>query len=156
MSALDLVTMSNQEAKFISSAVLQILDQKQADQFVKSKLMENANISRITREEISAVVTLQDVSSNSDASRSTTDVESSFHSILSDNEQQSPTTTPPVKTPTKTKPPRLPSLRQQQRIWKEKFKDWDQSTTELALQLVQLGAVPSTLTLIRPGFLVCL
>ena len=135
MSDLDLVTISNQEAEFISSAVLQILDQKQADQFVKNQLLKNVNISRITREEISTVVQLHEASSNSDTSRSTTDIDSSFHSIPSEPEQQSLPSPPPVKTPTKTKPPRLPHLRQQRKNLIDKFRVYDHATTLLAQQL---------------------
>lgn len=155
MSHIDLVTVSDQEARFISSAVLHVLDQKEADQFVKDKLMENHIISRITREEISAVIALHEMPSNSDTSRST-EAESSFHSIPTSNEEQSPTKVTPVKTPTKLKPPRLPELRQKSKVLKETIANWDKGTTLLAQQLLDLGAkisvpgasesVPSTST----------
>ena len=145
MSSLDIPIISNDEAQFIASSVIQVLDKKQAHAFVKDKLMRNVHISRMTKEEISAIVNIHEVSlsTNSDASTST-EGDSSFHSAPSDN--QSPVSvninsgavqfSPSKKTPKKLTPPTRPSLRQERNQWKQKFAQYDQAYSELVHQLL--------------------
>ena len=148
MSSFEPVIISNDEAGFIASSVLQILDEKQASAFVKDKLMKNVHISSVTKEEISTVVQIHEVSLSTNSSTSTsTEGDLSFHSAPSSSDNQSPVSVninsgavqfspSKKKTPKKVPPPTRPSLKQERSQWKQQFAKYDQAYSQLVSQLV--------------------
>ena len=152
LSSLEPTTLSKEDAQFIASTVLNVLDEKRAHKFVKQKLLNDVHISRITQQEISTIVQLHDVSLSTEDSDTTTSTEgSSFHSApstksdspVSVNIEKGAVQFSPVKsvTPKKTSPPKLPSLRTQRRQLKDRFARYDEAASVTIQQLVN-PAVP--------------
>ena len=82
MSTLEPTTLSKEDAEFIASTVLEVLDQKEAYKFVKNKLLQDMHISRFTKQEIS--INVQNVSLSTDENNTSTSTQgSSFHSASS-------------------------------------------------------------------------
>ena len=147
MSSFEPTTLSKEDAEFIASTVLEVLDKKQAHKFVKQKLLQDAHISRVTQLEISTVVHINDVSLSTEDNDTTTSTEgSSFHSAPS-TKSDSPVSVniesravqfSPEKTvtPKKTSLPKLPSLRHQRRQLKDRFARYDQAASVTIQQLV--------------------
>ena len=148
MSSFKPVTISNEEAEFIASSVMQVLDEKQAYAFVKDKLMRNVHISSMTKEEISTIVKIHEISLSTNSSTSTsTEGDLSFRSATTSPDRQSPVSVDinsgavqfspsKKKTPKKVPPPTRPSLKQERSQWKQQFAKYDQAYSQLIDQLV--------------------
>ena len=147
MSSFEPTTLSKEDAEFIASTVLEVLDKKETHRFVKNKLLQDAHISRVTQQEISTNVQFHDVSLSTDENDTSTSTQgSNFHSVPS-TRSESPVSVnivsgavqfSPVKnaTPEKTSPPKLLSLRHQRRQLKDRFARYDQAATVTIQQLI--------------------
>ena len=152
LSNLEPTTLTKEDAEFIASTVLDILDKKETYNFVKGKLLQDKHISNFTKGEISSV---QDVSFSTDASTSSQG--SSFHSLPSSqstspvdlNVNSGKATFSPAKkvTPSKNFTPKLPLLRQKRQKLKERFARYDEAATITVQQLIN-PPVPPTSSLI--------
>ena len=151
LSSLEPTTLSKEDAQFIASTVLNVLDEKRAHKFVKQKLLNDVHISRVTQEEISTVVQINDVSLSTEDSDTTTSTEgSSFHSApsstadspVSVNIESGAVQFSPGKsvTPKKISPPKLPSLKSQRRQLKDRLNRYDQAAIVTIQQLVNPAA----------------
>ena len=158
LSTLEPTTLTKEDAEFIASTVLDILDKKETYNFVKDKLLQDKHISHFTKEEIS--ISVQDVSfSTDDNNASTSSQGSSFHSIPSS--QTSPVNLnlnsgeakfSPVKkvTPTKNLKPKLPLLRQKRQQLKDRFARYDEAATITIQQLIN-PPIPQSPSLVSPS-----
>ena len=161
LSSLEPTTLSKEDAQFIASTVLNVLDEKRAHKFVKQKLLKDLHISRVTQEEISTIVQINDVSLSTEDSDTTTSTEgSSFHSAPS-TKADSPVSVDiesgavqfsPGKlvTPKKISHPKLPSLKSQRRQLKDRLNRYDQAALVTIQQLVN-PAVPTSAAAARPS-----
>ena len=162
MSTLEPTTLLKEDAEFIASTVLEVLDQKEAYKFVKNKLLQDRHISRFTKQEIS--INVQNVSLSTDDNNTSTSTQgSSFHSAPS-SQSTSPVNLnivsgevqfSPVKkvTPEKTSPPKLLSLRYQRRQLKDRFARYDQAATVTIQQLINPPVPPPAATPAAPRVL---
>ena len=156
LSALEPTTLTREDAEFIASTVIDILDKNETYNFVKGKILQDKHISNITKEEISSV---QDVSFSTDTSTSTQG--SSFHSLhssqstspvdLNVNSGQAKFSPTKKVTPSKNFTPKVPLLRQKRQQLKDRFARYDAAATITVQQLLNptvpqsLPKVPTTI-----------
>ena len=141
LSSLIPTTLTREDAEFIASTVLDILDKKETYNFVKGKLLQDTHISNLTKEEISSV---QDVSFSTDTSTSTQG--SSFHSVhssqstspvdLNVNSGQAKFSPTKEVTPTKNFTPKVPLLKQKRQQLKDRFARYDAAASITIQQLI--------------------
>ena len=157
LSSLQPTTLTREDAEFIASTVLDILEKKETYHFVKGKLLQDTHISNLTKEEISRI---QDVSFSTDTSTSTQG--SSFHSVhssqstspvdLNVNSGQAKFSPAKKVTPTKNFTPKVPLLRQKRQQLKDRFARYDEAATITVQQLLHptvpqsLPQVPTTIS----------
>lgn len=127
----DLNAISQEDANTVASAVLHVLDKKEAERFVIKKLLKQRQVSRIALEEISTAVQLSDLSGSTDIS---SDSSNAFYSP-SEDPNQSLETSPLAKTPPNTVLPVPPSP--PKKSWKSKLRAVNQNTTAYAHLLWQ-------------------
>ena len=149
LSALEPTTLTREDAEFIASTVIDILDKNETYNFVKGKILQDKHISNITKEEISSV---QDVSFSTDTSTSTQG--SSFHSLhssqstspvdLNVNSGQAKFSPTKKVTPSKNFTPKVPLLRQKRQQLKDRFARYDAAATITVQQLLN-PTVPQSL-----------
>ena len=141
LSALEPTTLTREDAEFIASTVIDILDKNETYNFVKGKILQDKHISNITKEEISSV---QDVSFSTDTSTSTQG--SSFHSLhssqstspvdLNVNSGQAKFSPTKKVTPSKNFTPKVPLLKQKRQQLKDRFARYDAAATITVQQLL--------------------
>ena len=155
LSALEPTTLTREDAEFIASTVIDILDKNKTYDFVKGKIMQDRHISNITKEEISSV---QDVSFSTDTSTSTQG--SSFHSVhssqstspvnLNVNSGQAKFSPTKKVTPSTDFTPKVPLLKQKRQKLKDRFARYDAAASITIQQLISppvpqsLPQVPAT------------
>ena len=148
LSALEPTTLTREDAEFIASTVIDILDKNKTYDFVKGKIMQDRHISNITKEEISSV---QDVSFSTDTSTSTQG--SSFHSVhssqstspvnLNVNSGQAKFSPTKKVTPSTDFTPKVPLLKQKRQKLKDRFARYDEAASITIQQLI--SPVPQSL-----------
>ena len=148
LSALEPTTLTREDAEFIASTVIDILDKNETYNFVKGKIMQDKHISNITKEEISSV---QDVSFSTDTSTSTQG--SSFHSVhssqstspvnLNVNSGQAKFSPTKKVTPSTDFTPKVPLLKQKRQKLKDRFARYDEAASITIQQLI--SPVPQSL-----------
>ena len=141
LSNLEPSILTREDAEFIASTVLDILDKKETYNFVKGKLLQDKHISNFTKGEISSV---QDVSFSTDTSTSTQG--SSFHSVhssqstspvdLNVNSGQAKFSPTKKVTPTKNFTPKVPLLKQKRQQLKDRFARYDAAASITIQQLI--------------------
>ena len=155
LSNLEPSILTREDAEFIASTVLDILEKKETYNFVKGKLLQDKHISNFTKGEISSV---QDVSFSTDTSTSTQG--SSFHSVhssqstspvnLNVNSGQAKFSPTKKVTPSKNFTPKVPLLRQKRQKLKDRFARYDAAASITIQQLISppvpqsLPQVPAT------------
>ena len=155
LSNLEPSILTREDAEFIASTVLDILEKKETYNFVKGKLLQDKHISNFTKGEISSV---QDVSFSTDTSTSTQG--SSFHSVhssqstspvnLNVNSGQAKFSPTKKVTPSTNFTPKVPLLRQKRQKLKDRFARYDAAASITIQQLISppvpqsLPQVPAT------------
>ena len=148
LSNLEPSILTREDAEFIASTVLDILEKKETYNFVKGKLLQDKHISNFTKGEISSV---QDVSFSTDTSTSTQG--SSFHSVhssqstspvnLNVNSGQAKFSPTKKVTPSTDFTPKVPLLKQKRQKLKDRFARYDEAASITIQQLI--SPVPQSL-----------
>ena len=102
-----LSTITATDAQEAASTLLHVLDKESGEKLIISTLWRDNTVTRLSTSDVSTIVAISDLSESRSADET---ANSSFQSFPPSPEQlqelpQSPTTTPPVTTPTETSPP---------------------------------------------------